>query len=207
MKYYKVLDGMNSCHGGVHVWQQGVKTPAKVVKPCESGWHFTDEDNLFHWCSRFYSIYEIRPAAKAQIIKTPTKYVASSVVLGKKLGTIDNHTSAKVRDKIFELLNNSLNRYINKPKLTKKNRALLVKLRTLINSKKSDLEKQDGILKLEEALFNTLSYTYVNKLFNNFLYYYRSGNDSYYNVFNTGRFAPYKKSLGKVILQNLSKGK
>ena len=50
MKLYKVLENLNSCHGGSHTWTLGewFEVQGELI-PCENGIHLCRPQDLIYW--------------------------------------------------------------------------------------------------------------------------------------------------------------
>jgi len=91
MTYYKILLNNKACNSGnfdytaylPHDGQPGEWTPTiDYIRPCERGWHVTDEKHLLDWCSG-NQLYEVETRGK--IIEGKDKAVCQSIRLVRQI--------------------------------------------------------------------------------------------------------------------------
>ena len=72
MNYYKILNGLQSCHGGNHTWKIGewVEVQGEIV-PCSNGIHLCHPQDVIHWLHN--DIYEAEH--EGEIIESDDKVV------------------------------------------------------------------------------------------------------------------------------------
>ncbi len=99
MTYYKILYGLQSCHGGLYTWEQFKRTPYRRVRPCNSGWHFCEKKDIVDWSNYGHTVYEVIPTKNRKIVKVGNKSVCSSVTLGKKIGTFTHKVVLEINKK------------------------------------------------------------------------------------------------------------
>lgn len=101
-RYFKILKGLNSCHGGSHLWKVGETTKEEFVNPCHSGWHFVNLANLKDWIGLELTIYEVTVPKGAYIVHEYDKIVANQLTLGKPIGTFTKQKVKKFYIKNFQ---------------------------------------------------------------------------------------------------------
>lgn len=138
MKYYKILRGLKSCHGGSYNWTIGKKTPYEVIYPCCSGWHLASEKDLRHWLGEGLTVYEAKVASDSHIVRDAQKYVANSVILTKKVNTL---TISKLRQINRALLSLYLEHISTKYRYKSQQPFILKCLKIMFNKKGTDIKR------------------------------------------------------------------
>lgn len=82
MKLFKVLDGLNSCHGGNHTWtlNEWVEVQGELI-PCKNGIHLCREEDLVCWLHS--DIYEAEN--DGEIIECANKVVARKARITRRI--------------------------------------------------------------------------------------------------------------------------
>ena len=94
MTYYKVLGaGHRAIHGGDYTYTPGEWTPEREAVVCESGWHYTSEDDLVKYlygedADLPFEIWECEVRGGAY---RSDKGVANSLCLTRLVGTLDEY--------------------------------------------------------------------------------------------------------------------
>lgn len=90
MKTWKILNGLESCHGGKHTWQVGewVEVRGELIA-CHHGIHLCREQGLLHWLNR--DIYEAE--YDSEYIECDDKIVVRRARITKHLSSWNDRTA------------------------------------------------------------------------------------------------------------------
>src|SRR5574343_180747 len=90
MRLFKILNGLESCHGGDHTWKLGEWVEvAGEIEPCRNGIHLCRDKDLIHWLHNDIYVAEY----DGELIKSDDKVVVRKARITKHLSNYNERTA------------------------------------------------------------------------------------------------------------------